>query len=172
MVVDDDFASFVDIISFNQYYGWYGGPLENIKNLNWEIGIDKPVIISEFGAGALQGYHGDEQTIWSEAYQNALYRETLPTLMRIPQISGISPWILVDFRSPKRTLIPYQNGWNRKGLISETGNKKQAFLHIKKLLFKVIGTGPISCRNSLFKIGFLFQTLYCIKTGHGRADKI
>ena len=51
-----------------------GGALENIKNLNWEIGIDKPVIISEFGAGALQGYHGDEQTIWSEAYQNALYR--------------------------------------------------------------------------------------------------
>ena len=92
MVVDDDFASFVDIISFNQYYGWYGGPLENIKNLNWEIAIDKPVIISEFGAGALQGYHGDEQTIWSEAYQNALYRETLPTLMRISQISGISPY--------------------------------------------------------------------------------
>ena len=54
MVVDDDFASVVDIISFNQYYGWYGGPLENIKNLNWEIGMDKPVIISEFGAGALQ----------------------------------------------------------------------------------------------------------------------
>ena len=131
MVVEDDFASFVDIISFNQYYGWYGGPLENIKNLNWEIGIDKPVIISEFGAGALQGYHGDEQTIWSEAYQNALYRETLPTLMRIRQISGISPWILVDFRSPKRTLIPYQNGWNRKGLISETGNKKQAFFTLK-----------------------------------------
>ena len=131
MVVEDDFASAVDIISFNQYYGWYGGPLENIKNLRWEIGVDKPVIISEFGAGALQGYHGDEQTIWSEAYQNALYRETLPTLMRIPQISGISPWILVDFRSPKRTLIPIQNGWNRKGLISETGNKKQAFYTLK-----------------------------------------
>jgi len=137
MVVDDDFASFVDIISFNQYYGWYGGPLENIKNLNWEIAIDKPVIISEFGAGALQGYHGDEQTIWSEAYQNALYRETLPTLMRISQISGISPWILVDFRSPKRTLIPYQNGWNRKGLISETGNKKQAFFTLKNFYSKL-----------------------------------
>ena len=131
MVVDDDFASFVDIVSFNQYHGWYGGSLENIKNLRWEIEVDKPVIISEFGAGALQGYHGDEQTIWSEAYQNALYRETLPTLMRIPQISGISPWILVDFRSPRRTLIPYQNGWNRKGLISETGNKKQAFYTLR-----------------------------------------
>ena len=79
MVVEDDFSA-VDIISFNRYYGWYGGPLENIKNLRWEIGVDKPVIISEFGAGALQGYHGDEQTIWSEAYQNALYRETLPVM--------------------------------------------------------------------------------------------
>ena len=94
-------------------------------------------ISSEFGAGALQGYHGDEQIIWSEAYQNALYRETLPTLMRISQISGISPWILVDFRSPKRTLIPYQNGWNRKGLISETGNKKQAFFTLKNFYSKL-----------------------------------
>ena len=137
MVVEDDFASAVDIISFNQYYGWYGGPLENIKNLYWEIGVDKPVIISEFGAGALQGYIGDEQTIWSEAYQNALYRETLSSLMRIPQISGISPWILVDFRSPKRMLIPYQNGWNRKGLISDMGIKKKAFYTLRDFYLKL-----------------------------------
>lgn len=124
MIVEDKFAEVVDILSFNQYYGWYSGKVKNIK---WEITIDKPVIILEFGAGALQGYHADKMTRWSEEFQELLYEETLPILVRIPQISGMTPWTLVDFRSPRRTLIPYQNGWNRKGLISETGNKKKAF---------------------------------------------
>ncbi|TWO34501.1 beta-glucuronidase [Seonamhaeicola sediminis] len=127
MIVEDEFAKVVDVLSFNQYYGWYGGKIDNIKNIRWEIDIDKPVIISEFGAGALQGYHADNMTRWSEEFQELLYQETLPTLAKIPGISGITPWTLVDFRSPRRTLIPYQDGWNRKGLISETGNKKKAF---------------------------------------------
>jgi beta-glucuronidase len=132
MVVDDKFADVVDILSFNQYYGWYGGKVDNIKNIRWEIDIDKPIIISEFGAGALQGFHGDSLTRWSEEFQDILYRETLPTLAKIPQISGITPWILVDFRSPRRMLIPYQDGYNRKGLISETGNRKKAFYTLQK----------------------------------------
>ncbi len=127
MVVDDNFADKLDILSFNQYYGWYGGKIDNIKNIRWNIDIQKPIIISEFGAGALQGNRGDSGTRWTEEFQDALYKETLPTLARIPQISGITPWILVDFRSPRRMLIPYQDGYNRKGLISETGNKKLAF---------------------------------------------
>ncbi len=132
MIVEDEFAQVVDILSFNQYYGWYGGKIDNIKNIRWDIDIDKPVIISEFGAGALQGYHADNMTRWSEEFQELLYEETLPTLAKIPGISGITPWTLVDFRSPRRMLIPYQNGWNRKGLISETGNKKKAFYTLKK----------------------------------------
>lgn len=132
MVVEDKFADVVDVLSFNQYYGWYGGDVQNIKNIRWEIDINKPVIISEFGAGALQGFHGDSLTRWSEEFQDLLYRETLPTLAKIPQLSGITPWILVDFRSPRRVLIPYQNGWNRKGLISETGNRKKAFYTLQQ----------------------------------------
>lgn len=132
MVVEDKFAEVVDILSFNQYYGWYGGDVDNIKNIRWDIDIDKPIIISEFGAGALQGFHGDSLTRWSEEFQELLYRETLPVLAKIPQLSGITPWILADFRSPRRVLIPYQNGWNRKGLISETGNRKKAFYTLQK----------------------------------------
>tara|TARA_R110002126_G_scaffold72364_1_gene180916 strand:- start:96329 stop:98161 length:1833 start_codon:yes stop_codon:yes gene_type:complete len=132
MVVEDRFAEVVDILSFNQYYGWYGGQVDNIKNIRWEVDIDKPIIISEFGAGALQGYHADEKTRWSEEFQDLLYKESLPVLGKIPQLSGLTPWILADFRSPRRMLSPYQEGWNRKGLISETGNKKKAFYTLQK----------------------------------------
>jgi beta-glucuronidase len=141
MVVDDDFADALDILSFNQYYGWYGGKVDNIKNIRWDINIDKPIIISEFGAGALQGFHGDSMTRWTEDFQDLLYRETLPTLAKIPQIRGITPWILVDFRSPRRMLIPYQDGYNRKGLISETGNRKKAFYTLQKF-YKDLKTKP------------------------------
>ena len=46
---------------------------------------------------------------------------------RIPFLRGMSPWILKDFRSPRRQNPLYQQGWNRKGLISETGRRKLAF---------------------------------------------
>lgn len=127
MVIDDRFSDIVDIVSFNQYYGWYGGEIKDLKNISWEIDIDKPVIISEFGAAALQGYHGDKNTTWTEDNQAYLYQETLPALAKIKQFSGVTPWILTDFRSPRRMHDVYQNGYNRKGLISETGNKKKAF---------------------------------------------
>ena len=40
---------------------------------------------------------------------------------------GFAPWILVDFRSPKRVVPGIQDGFNRKGLISSDGAKKKAF---------------------------------------------
>ena len=127
MVIEDRFSDVVDIVSFNQYYGWYGGKIEDLKNIRWEIDIDKPVIVSEFGAAALQGNHGNKSTMWTEENQAYLYKETLPALAKIKQFSGVTPWILTDFRSPRRMHDVYQNGYNRKGLISETGNKKKAF---------------------------------------------
>jgi len=85
------------------------------------------VIISEFGAGAKFGLRGDKDDRWTEDYQAYLYKETLKMIDKIEQLRGISPWILVDFRSPRRVLPKIQDGWNRKGLLSEKGEKKQAF---------------------------------------------
>jgi beta-glucuronidase len=129
--VDDPFANHVDIISFNEYVGWYDGLPEKCKNIEWEIEQNKPVIISEFGGGALQGFHADSLTRWSEEYQEDIYVKNLEMLERIPQLRGMSPWILADFRSPRRLLPVIQDGWNRKGLISEKGYKKKAYYILK-----------------------------------------
>ena len=48
-------------------------------------------------------------------------------MKRMPSnFSGLSPWILNDFRSPRRNNPTYQDGWNQKGLFDHKGNKKKA----------------------------------------------
>lgn len=102
-----------------------------LGKIEWKVLFDKPVLVSEFGAGALAGMHGPETRRFTEEYQAWLYRETLPMLDRIEGFSGMSPWILADFRSPRRPLYGIQDGWNRKGLIGENGEKKQAFFVLR-----------------------------------------
>ncbi len=126
-VINDPIAELFDIVSFNEYLGWYGGMPKECRDKNFKIAYNKPVIISEFGGGAIQGFHGDSLTRWSEEYQEYLYKEAIDMFERVPGLSGMTPWILVDFQSPLRQLPDVQDGWNRKGLISETGAKKKAF---------------------------------------------
>ena len=132
-VVDDPFGEYTDIISVNQYTGWYGSVLPDfLDRLDWEVKFNKPFVFSEFGAGALGGFHADSLTRWSEEYQAWYYKKTLEMCGRIEQLRGISPWILVDFQSPRRMLPGYQDGFNRKGLISSEGKKKKAFFVLKE----------------------------------------
>jgi len=130
-IVDDPFGEYTDLCSFNEYTGWYDGLPEKIDRIQWRIQYHKPVIISEFGADAQQGFHADATTRFSEEYQADVYRRTLPMLEKIAGFSGCTPWILCDFRSPRRLLPGVQDGWNLKGLIGHNGQKKPAFEVLK-----------------------------------------
>ncbi len=126
--VKDNMNEYVDIISVNQYTGWYGEHIDVIDRVSWEIDYDKPIVMSEVGAEALAGYHSEEMKIWSEEYQAEFYRKTLKMIdERMPKLAGITPWILKDFRSTRRVMPVYQEGYNRKGLVSERGERKEAF---------------------------------------------
>jgi beta-glucuronidase len=126
--VDDPLGNKLDIVSFNEYYGWYAGGMPwEINKFDFKVAYNKPVVISELGAGALGGFHADSATRFSEEYQEAFYKYQMQLVSKVPNLKGMTPWILVDFRSPKRMDPDYQDGWNRKGLISETGQKKKAF---------------------------------------------
>ena len=134
--IKDPFAEVVDILSFNQYIGWYDGLPDKCSTITWKIDQNKPVLISEFGAGAKQGYYGDKSIRWTEEFQEDLYIQTLNMLDKIDKIQGISPWVLVDFKSPRRVLPKIQDGWNRKGLIAEDGQKKKAFFALQRFYEK------------------------------------
>jgi beta-glucuronidase len=126
-IVEDPLSEVLDIVAFNQYTGWYDGLPDKCAKVTWEIPYEKPVFISEFGGDARQGLHGDKGERWTEEFQEDLYRKSLPMLEKINGLAGFSPWILVDFRSPKRLLPGVQDGFNRKGLISSEGVRKKAF---------------------------------------------
>ncbi|AOS43080.1 Beta-glucuronidase [Lacunisphaera limnophila] len=126
-IVEDELAEVTDLVSFNQYIGWYVGMPDDCAKAKWIINYNKPVIVSEFGADALQGLHGDRRARFTEEFQADLYAQTLTMLEKIPQLRGMTPWILCDFRSPRRHLPNIQDGWNRKGLIGENGTRKMAF---------------------------------------------
>jgi beta-glucuronidase len=126
-IIDDPLGEYVDVIGVNSYCGWYGGTPSSCKNLKWGSEYDKPVIFSEFGGGALQGLHGEDNERWTEEYQAAVYRNNIEMLKNIEFLAGTSPWILMDFRSHRRHLKRIQADFNRKGLISEQGVKKESF---------------------------------------------
>jgi len=144
VMIKDQLGEVVDIVGYNEYFGWYYSAF-----FAPELGIDeglirdtmfklmpkmrfnnvfgKPMIISEFGAGAKAGFHSEEGVIWSEEYQARVYRAQVDMLERSEAVKGMSPWILTDFRSHLRELNGIHETYNRKGLISETGEKKMAF---------------------------------------------
>jgi beta-glucuronidase len=90
------------------------------------------MIMSELGGDAKAGLRGGANQRWTEEYQANIYRHQLGMLNRIPQLRGMSPWILMDFRSPNRPLSGIQDEFNRKGLISEQGQKKKASFVLQK----------------------------------------
>ena len=131
-IVDDKLGEALDVIGTNEYIGWYEQHPETADVTDWRIAYQKPLIMSEFGGGAKAGLHGGENDRWTEEYQANIYRHQLGMLNRIPQLRGMSPWCLMDFRSPNRPLTGIQDYFNRKGLISDQGVKKQAFFILQK----------------------------------------
>ena len=149
ILIDDPLGDIVDVLGYNEYFGWYmSGPLtQGMRAQGMDVTEDqvrelmltemaqfaittpfgKPLVISEFGAGAKQGKRGGKLDIWTEDYQARVYRQQLKMLANSPALRGLSPWVLKDFRAPYRLNTDIQDYWNRKGLVSETGEEKLAF---------------------------------------------
>jgi beta-glucuronidase len=141
-VVDDPLGEFVDLVAFNEYLGWYGGLPDKCRTTNWSTPYNKPLFISETGAEANSGFHADSLTRFDEEFQEWYFKEQVAMLKRMPDnFVGISPWVLADFRSPKRNNPLYQEGWNRKGLYSDKGEKKKAF-YILQSYYKQMENNP------------------------------
>jgi beta-glucuronidase len=144
LVIDDPIGARLDVMGNNEYIGWYDGPPEKCDRVVWRSPYEKPLIMSELGGGALAGRHGDAGEMWTEEHQATIYTHQIAMLRRIPFLRGVSPWILMDFRSPRRPLPGIQDYWNRKGLVSERGERKQAFFVLQRYYRDLAASGTAS----------------------------
>ena len=132
------------MLATNEYYGWYYSALiaktlgtseasvrrtmlSMMPEIRLAAAVEKPLFVSEFGAGALAGRRSQNLDIWSEDYQAAVYEAQVAMLRQSPHVAGMSPWILKDFRAMLRPLRGVQDYYNRKGLVAPDGTRKLAF---------------------------------------------
>jgi beta-glucuronidase len=133
---------FCDIISINQYFGWYYGTREDWKNFpekfdvrRKELGFEKkPVIMSEFGAAAAYGYHTFDDVKWTEEYQAKLLEIALQTFHDCPYMIGSYIWQFCDTVSDKD--INKVGTLNNKGILSGYREPKLAYNSVKAKYLK------------------------------------
>lgn len=133
----DPLGDSLDVLGLNEYLGWYWGRPDDADKMQWKSKWDQPLIVSEFGGGAPYGRHGDADERWTEEYQESLFQHQLGMVERMPGLAGLTPWVLMDFRSPARMLPGVQDYHNRKGVISNRGQRKLAFYTLQKFYKKL-----------------------------------
>lgn len=131
IVQDDPLMAALDVVGQNQYIGWYEGTAEDADRKTWVL-PQKPFLMSEFGAEATPGRHGGAHDRWAEEQQVNVLQHQFDMIRRIPQMRGVTPWVLMDFRSSTRNIPKLQDGYNRKGLFSETMQPKMSVDLVRK----------------------------------------
>ncbi|MDR1209384.1 MAG: glycoside hydrolase family 2 [Clostridiales bacterium] len=138
LIITDRLANELDIIGINEYYGWYEPDFSKLPKIFENSRPAKPVVISEFGADARSGSRGTVDDLYTEDHQAEVYRKQIETLRAIPYVRGIAPWILFEFRCPRR-LHYTQNGYNLKGLLSADKTRKKPSYYLMRKFYEEIG---------------------------------
>ncbi|HUT54306.1 MAG TPA: glycoside hydrolase family 2 TIM barrel-domain containing protein [bacterium] len=119
-----------DVISLNEYYGWYFGKAQGVAKMLDRFHQkypDKLIIVSEFGAGTVAGRHADPPEKFSEEYQKYFFETQFPLILQRPWVVGTMPWVFADFRCPWFGPEHPVPGMNLKGLVDYNRNQKAAF---------------------------------------------
>ena len=95
---------------------------------------DKPVVMSEFGAGGIYGETAFEDVIWTENYQQEYLEYTLNLFMNHPRMNGTIVWQYGDIRVnlTSRRALARPRSFNNKGLVNEYRRPKMAYYTVKK----------------------------------------
>lgn len=139
--MDDPFVELADIRSYNLYFGWYLGELE--QNDSWfdEFHQKHPDVViglSEYGADANPAYQNGhpEKGDWSEPYQAIYHEHMLKMWSERPYIWAMHCWNMFDFAADGRN-EGGKPGQNQKGLVTfDRKTKKDAFYIYKAYLSK------------------------------------
>lgn len=149
--LDDRNFTHCDVISVNQYPGWYGeeGAFDSETRPLDEIGSrlekiiahfaqsdhgEKPLIISEIGAGAIYGWRDTLRARWTENYQADCLEEVCRKVTRDERICGVALWQFCDCRTYQTGRVLLRpRGFNNKGILDEYRRPKMAFEAVKTI---------------------------------------
>ena len=132
--IDMKVMNIPDIAGYNLYRGWYGGGYETftarVNDLRQRLG-NKPLVITEFGAGADPSIHSEtpKRFDFSEEYQVEFLAAHLDQLDRMPWLCGFNWWVFADFGAAHRT--DSNPHINNKGFLTFDRTKKDIFQYVK-----------------------------------------
>ncbi len=128
-----------DVISVNRYYGWYNhqGKIEEAEKLLSDD-LDtlyktykRPIILTEFGADAISGFHANPVQMFSEEYQSEYIEKLFKVVNEKDFVTGIHVWAFADFKTAQNVHRPL---FNYKGVFTRDRNPKMAAHTLKRLL--------------------------------------
>ena len=130
--VNSEMNQVSDILSYNHYFGWYGG--EVADNAEWfdnfhKLHPDRCFGISEYGCEAILRWHTSkpEQGDYSEEYQCYYHHQMLETFATRPYLWATHVWNMFDFAADSRDEGGCK-GRNNKGLVTyDRKTKKDSF---------------------------------------------
>lgn len=136
--IDEEYVHISDILSYNHYFGWYGG---NVSMYGpWFDAFhkkypDKAIGISEYGCEALNWHtSAPEQGDYTEEYQAYYHEEVIKQIIDRPYLWATHVWNMFDFAADARS-EGGENGMNHKGLVTfDRKYKKDSFYAYKTWL--------------------------------------
>jgi beta-glucuronidase len=134
---------YCDVISLNQYVGWYDGVyrdwdhyLDTMEAHFKANGLNKPVIMGEFGAAAIYGHHTFDNLKWTEEYQATLVAECIERFYK-RGFAGTFVWQFSDIRTSKEMGLNRARSFNNKGIVNEYRRPKLAYGAVKSIYGKI-----------------------------------
>ena len=138
--INDEYVHISDVLSYNHYFGWYGGSTE--MNGPWFDDFhkkypNKPIGISEYGCEALNWHTSNPtQGDYTEEYQSYYHEELIKQIADRPYLWATHVWNMFDFAADARS-EGGENGMNHKGLVTfDRKYKKDSFYAYKAWLSK------------------------------------
>lgn len=133
---EDPCFDLCDVLCVNGYWGWYS------DDETWDDFLDgvadryaeRPIVVSEFGAGAVPDERTFEGAKWSETYQRETVVNAVETFLNHDAVAGFTVWQFCDTRTTPEREMGRPRTKNNKGLLTEYRRPKEAYWALERLL--------------------------------------
>ena len=137
--LEEEAFEFCDVVCLNRYYGWYSEPgqlEQGYARLSAELDAlyaryPKPLLLTEFGADTIPGFHAQPPEMFSEEYQAQMLAGYIEVLNSKPFVVGQHVWNLCDFKTGQA--VHRVAGMNYKGVFTRDRRPKMAAHRLREL---------------------------------------